>query len=176
MDLRHLTDRQKLWIGYGLGAAILVTCIGISLQSASAASLHVLLCLLGGAAGWIAGIVATPLDEDEKTKFSEIMKGFLALGSGYAIAKLEEPVVLAAKEMIKSDSLTLVTRVALFATCFLVGMLFTLVTRLYGETEDKRKQRRVTRLLAQAEEISESSGRPGRPNPSLELTTTFGDK
>jgi hypothetical protein len=93
-----------------------------------------------GAAGWTVGIVATPFDEEEQTKFSEILKGFLALGSGYAIAKLEGPIVEAATAAIKVDGSGIAVRIALFTTCFLVGLLFTLVTRLYGSAESESLQ------------------------------------
>jgi hypothetical protein len=154
VDMSRLTDAQKLWTGYVLGSAILVTCLVISGRSGTTASFHVLLCLLGGAAGWTVGIVATPFDEEEKTKFSEIWKGFLALGSGYAIAKLEDPIVAAVTTAIRADGSRVAVRVALFTTCFLVGLLFTLVSRLYGSTEEERKKKRIASLLAQAKEIA----------------------
>jgi len=154
IDMSRLTEIQKLWTGYALGGAILVTCLVISGLSGTTPSFHVLLCLLGGAAGWTVGIVATPFDEEEKTKFSEILKGFLALGSGYAIAKLEGPIVEAATAAIKVDGSGIAVRIALFTTCFLVGLLLTLVTRLYGSTEEERKKKRIANLLEQAKEIA----------------------
>jgi hypothetical protein len=153
--MRQPSDTQKLWFGYIVGAAIFTACLGVSAQGGRAALLHLLLCLLGVAAGWTVGIVATPLDESEETKFSALTKGFLALGSGYAIAKLENPIVSAATDTMKSDTaMTSLVGVALFSTCLLVGLLFTLVTRLYSESEGERKAKRRSALLKRAEEIS----------------------
>jgi len=152
--MRQLTDAQKLWTGYILGAAILLACLVISGLRLSGELFDILLCFLGGAAGWTIGILATPLDEEEKTKFSEIWKGFLALGSGYAIAKLEAPIVDAATAAIHADSPGVVVRVVLFTTCFLVGLLFTLVSRLYGGSGEERRKRRISSLLAQAKDIA----------------------
>jgi hypothetical protein len=149
-----LTDSQKLLIGYGLGTAFFLVCVGVSILAGDFVSLDLLLCLLGGTAGWTTGILATPLDEDERTTFTELAKGFLALGSGYAIGKLESPLVDAITVMVKTNGDTLSLRVSLFATCFFVGLLSTLVTRLYGESESKRKERRLARLLAQEKEIT----------------------
>lgn len=151
MDFRRLTDAEKLWTGYVLGAAILAGCLFIATSDVALSNL--LLCLLGGVAGWTAGILVTPYDEEEKTKFSEVSKGFLALGSGYVIAKLEDPIVEAATAALNDNTSGVLLSVALFVACFLVGFLFTLVSRLYGYTEAERKRRRIASLLAKSKEI-----------------------
>ena len=150
-----LADTHKLWIGYILGAVFFVACLAIAWQAPPAPWLEVLLCLLGGTAGWTVGIVSTPLDHDEKTKFSSLAKGFLALGSGYVIAELDGPIVAATTAMIEANGSAFVVRIALFSTCFLVGLLFTLVTRLYGENAVERKKRKVARLVEQANSVLE---------------------
>jgi Na+/melibiose symporter-like transporter len=113
------------------------------------------LCLLGGAAGWTAGILGTPLDSDERTSFSGIWKAFLAIGSGFVVAKLEGAIVRAVGKQLEASLQECAIAATLFSTCFLVGLLFTLVSRLYGGSEGTRKERRVAVLLAQAAEIAE---------------------
>jgi hypothetical protein len=68
--MSRLTDTHKLWTGYTLGGVILINCLVISGRSGTTASLHVLLCLLGGAVGWAVGIVAPPFAEPE-TRWQE---------------------------------------------------------------------------------------------------------
>jgi hypothetical protein len=150
-----MTEPQKLMIGYFLGGAFFIACLVIATRSPSSPWMEVVLCLFGGAAGWTTGILATPLDRDEKTRFSSLAKAFLAAGSGYAIAKLEQPIVDAFSNMLSNNGAVLAMRVSLFATCFLVGLLFTLVSRLYGEDSAERKRRKHARLLDQADQLLE---------------------
>jgi hypothetical protein len=112
-----LSDRVKLWIGYVFGILVFVGCLIISWRDGTNAPLHILLCLLGGVIGWTVGILATPFDEDERTKFSDIAKGVLALGSGYVVGKLEGPIVIAATDMVQKNGFLFSTRISLFGTC-----------------------------------------------------------
>ena len=150
-----MTESLKLWTGYVLGGVIFFVCLVLAYSSEKGPTVPLLLCLLGGAAGWTTGIMVTPLNEDEKTRFSGITKGFLALGSGFVIGKLEDSLVEATKKMISNEGEVLALLVLLFLVCLVVGFLFTLVTRLYGEKEVVRRQKNVARLLAQADEIAE---------------------
>jgi len=151
----NLSDAQKLWTGYVLGGLFFTACLLISASALSTPWLNVLICLLGAVSGWTAGIVATPFDDDERTKFLSLVKGFLALGSGYVIAKLEDPVVRAVEGMVQESGAALVMSVSLFCICFLVGLLFTLVTRMYGEGATERNERKRAQLLGTAQQIME---------------------
>ncbi|PSL80355.1 hypothetical protein C7T35_32860 [Variovorax sp. WS11] len=141
--------------GYAIGGAVFFACIVSALIGGEDRTFQVMLCLLGGSVGWAAGIVATPLSEDEKSKFSGIAKAFVALGSGYVIGKIEGQLVTLVSGLIASNTATLAFRVVLFLTCTTIGFLFTLVTRLYGTTEQEKRKKHEARLLGQAEEILE---------------------
>lgn len=150
--MSQFSDGQKLTIGYVLGSTIYVTCLGLAISD-SEPRLAVLLCLLGGAMGWTVGIVATPYNSEEKSKFSSLWKGFAALGSGYVIGKLESFIVNSLGEAISRNGKATLLFLSLFLSCFLVGLLFTLISRIYGESESTRKQRQIARALSRIEKI-----------------------
>jgi hypothetical protein len=147
------SDDTNLWIGYIIGVVVIGSCITIAFRGGENSALQVGLCLAGASIGWLAGIMATPVNEAEKTRFSEMMKAVLAVGSGYVIGKLEDDLVHAARSMIEEDGKLLALRVILFTTCLVVGLLFTLVTRLYGKSAQAKRERHTARLLQNAEKI-----------------------
>lgn len=147
-------DDMKM-AGYAIGGVVFIICTVLAVVGGENWPLQLALCILGGAIGWAAGIVATPQSDDEKSQFSSIGKAFVALGSGYVLGKLEGTLVTFASGLIASDSGTLAFRVVLFLACTTLGFLFTLVTRLYGTTEVDKRKRHEARLLKQAEEILE---------------------
>ena len=129
---------QNLFAGYFIGAVVFIGCILIALFGPTK-GLSTVLCLLGGASGWVVGIVATPKDEDDKAGFSNLTRGLLTLGSGYLVGKLADDVAAAVSSAIKQSPEQLEFNAFLFLTCFMIGLLYTLVTRLYGVSiEDKR--------------------------------------
>jgi hypothetical protein len=151
-----LTDDRKLRFGYVLGSVFYFGSLLFAAFEREWRTLALSICLLGGAAGWAAGILGTPLDDDERTRFSDIGKVFLTLGSAYALAKLETDIVSVIRLQLTQHPREIVMAASLFSTCFLVGLLFTLVTRLYGESEVGRRQRKVATLVAKADEIIKS--------------------
>lgn len=149
------TSAQKEMVGYWIGFGVAILTLLAALLGGENPGLQVTLCFLGGAIGWTVGILASPIDEDEKKNFGEISKAFLALGSGFVIGKLETTFVEEVKASLSEDGHLFSFRVALFLTLFTIGLLFTLIGRMYGEDVQKRRERKVARLLADAKRITD---------------------
>jgi hypothetical protein len=149
------TSAQKEMFGYRVGLTVAVLTLIAALFTGRDPGLQVTLCFLGGASGWAVGILASPLDEDEKRHFGDLSKAFVALGSGYVIGKLEGSFVSAIADAIKQDGQLFSFRVALFLTLFTIGLLFTMIGRMYGEDAAKRRERKIAHLLSEAEKITE---------------------
>jgi len=113
--------------------------LACTLLGQSTPILHVLLCLFGGALGWVIGIAISPLDAGEKKQFSDWVKAITALISGYVVAKLDT-ILQSAWSAAAGDHELLVARLLLFGTCFLLTALFTFVGRRYlrGSEEERR--------------------------------------
>ena len=155
MNIRLLKDEEKLAIGSLLGLLVLAATLTLSFFSAQPWSVNVALCLAGSSIGWLAGIFATPFGDDEKTAFTDLAKGFLALGTGFLLAKFDKIMVDGIDLFSKSHPEVLVLRLALFATSFVIGFLFTLIFRLYGVDEAERKARKLAKLAAEAKRACE---------------------
>lgn len=159
--LKHLTSEHKLAIGSVLGAAFLLTALILAFCDKSR-SLSIMLCLFGAATGWLTGILISPDNDDEKSTFSGLAKGFLALGTGFVLAKFDKIIVDSVAEAMKTAAEEFVFRAVLFATCFVIGFLFTLVFRLYGVSVADRKSKleknlKRAALIANAELEAELS-------------------
>lgn len=150
MNIRYPTDPEKLAFGSAFGLIFVALCLVLSFFVKESWALQVALCLCGAAGGWLTGILVSPSDDEEKKTFSDLAKGFLAFGSGFVVAKFDKVIVDEVSGMIRLDPSLLVARVALFATCFLVGLLFTIVYRLYGTDPEQRKKDKVARLEREA--------------------------
>src|SRR6266496_4443122 len=81
------SDMLKMSIGYLLGSVFLVTILCFAIRSGR---LEVMLCLSGGIAGWLAGILATPQDDEEAKVFPEYAKGIAAFLSGFVVARADK--------------------------------------------------------------------------------------
>lgn len=149
------SDETKIGIGYGIGTVVVVATLVCAYVGGSNAPLQLMLCLLGGALGWTVGIVLSPLDEDEGSTFGSMGKAAAAVLSGFAAAKLEEPVVKEVANALAQDGHLYSLRVTLFLTMFVIGFLFTLISRLYGQDATERRKRRQARLLAGAAALIE---------------------
>lgn len=143
----------KILIGYGIGGLVSLSTIACAFVGGESWPLQVTLCFLGGAVGWTVGIVLSPLDEEEGTRFGSMSKAFVALFSGFTIAKLEEPIVQGVRVALEQDGHLYSFRICLFMTLFVIGFLFTLISRLYSEDAALRRSKRQARLLAEAENL-----------------------
>lgn len=150
MSLRLLSDVEKLLIGSVLGFVFLVAALVLSFFAKEPYAVHISLCLLGASTGWLTGILASPFTEEEKSRFTDLAKGFLALGTGFVLAKFDGIIVAGIQRGSTNDPDLLVLRLALFATCFVIGFLFTIVFRLYGIDDAERKRRKLTKLRQEA--------------------------
>jgi uncharacterized membrane protein YjjB (DUF3815 family) len=121
-------DRFKLISGYVLGGLAYAACFAIAIQI-ERWWLNVLLCLFGGILGWCVGMFISPLDQNEKSEFTDYGKALSAFVSGFAIAKLDRVF----SGMTANDVLTAITagRILLFGTTFCLGLQFTFVGRRY---------------------------------------------
>ncbi len=146
-------EDTKIYIGYAFGFAVAFATFLCASKGGTDAPLQFSLCLLGGASGWALGILLSPIDDDETTKFGAMGKAAAALLSGYAVAKLEPAIVKQTENSLEGHGHLYSFRVALFLTMFVVGFLFPLISRLYGEDVKKRRERRQAQLLSRAEEI-----------------------
>jgi hypothetical protein len=146
MELRYPTDLAKLYFGYGFGLLFFFGCLAIAFFAGENLPLQVALCLLGVTSGWVTGILASPLGDEETKTFTDLAQGFLALGSGFVVAKFDTLIVSEVTKAVHAHGELFALRGALFAICFLVGFLFTIVTRLYDTDPVKRKKEKLIRL------------------------------
>jgi len=116
-------------IGYGLGVAVLITCLVIAslMRPHGEWWLNVSLCLFGMAAGWTIGVLLSPMTATEETKFTGYGKALSAFVTGFVVAKLE--LVLKSFDFTQTDPEVMLGRILLFATTFVVGFQSTFMAR-----------------------------------------------
>jgi len=125
----ELLSKSGAFLGYLLGIPWLLWLFWAAFAMGGSLSLNILLLLGGGLAGWILGVLVTPLP-NEVSRFSEFGKTITAFVSGFLLSKFERIFNLAITQ--KSDvSDLLVSRVLLAAASLMLGILFTFVWRSY---------------------------------------------
>jgi len=108
-----------VWVSWELGN-----------NTARAFTLNILLCLLGAALGWGAGILATPIAEDDTSHFARLGQIISAFFSGYIVSKLDrflERALYSGEQLIP----TAWERIGLFVVSFLVMLIVVFVNRWY---------------------------------------------
>ena len=116
-------------LGYVLGIVWLAGLIWAAFSIGGSLSLNVLILLGSGLAGWILGVLVTPLPH-EASSFSQYGKTITAFASGFLLSKFERLFDLVITQ--KSDvSDTFVSRMLLAAASLMLGILFTFVWRSY---------------------------------------------
>jgi hypothetical protein len=93
-------------------------------------TLNILVCLLGAALGWGAGILATPIAEDDTTHFAKLAQIISAFLSGYLVSKLDrflERALYSGEQLIPSAW----ERTGLFVVSFLVMLIVVFINRWY---------------------------------------------
>ena len=146
------TDALKIGAGYFLGSLAFAVCIYAAWTVGTRPMLQVLICIFGGVLGWVVGILITPLNEGEKKQFSDYAKAVSALISGYVLGKLESFFQSPMMATATADSESLALRALLLLICFLLGVLFTFISRRYvtGSEEERRAKRE--KLLTEVRE------------------------
>jgi hypothetical protein len=99
-------------------------------NNARAFTLNILVCLLGAALGWGAGILATPIAEDDTTHFAKLAQIISAFLSGYLVSKLDrflERALYSGEQLIASAW----ERTGLFVVSFLVMLIVVFINRWY---------------------------------------------
>jgi len=150
------TNAEKERYGYWIGAVVAALTVLCALVGGENKPLQVALCFLGGATGWTLGIAATPLDDTEKTHFSGLVKTVAAFVSGVLVAKLLPEIGDLVAAEFKRDGQLFSFRITLFSTLLVIGFLFTLIGRLYGEDPCVRCERKDKALLSKAQLALES--------------------
>jgi len=99
-------------------------------NNARAFTLNILLCLLGAALGWGAGILATPIAEDDASHFARLGQIISAFVSGYMVSKIDrflERALYSGEQLIP----TAWERIGLFVVSFLVMLIVVFINRWY---------------------------------------------
>jgi hypothetical protein len=141
----NTTDAFKIIASYMIGGIAVAFCIYTAWSTAleSAKYLQVLICIVGGALGWILGLLLTPSSEGEKKQFSEWGKAFAALVSGFGLAQITTLIEWARTGWQGANSETGAIRALLFACTLLIGGLVTYISRLHvrGTADEERARR-----------------------------------
>jgi uncharacterized membrane protein len=121
--------------GFLLGAAAYAACIYIAFQFGDAVWSNVLICIFGGAFGWLVGILGSPRTTSEKREFSTYLNAVLTFITGFVVAKVDR--LFEGPQ--QPDVMELVTnRLLLFAATFCLGALVTFVWRRRDVAPDPR--------------------------------------
>jgi hypothetical protein len=92
--------------------------------------LNLITCLLGAALGWGAGILATPIAEDDTSHFARLGQIISAFLSGYLVSKIDrflERALYSGEQLIP----TAWERIGLFVLSFLVMLIVVFINRWY---------------------------------------------
>lgn len=152
---KHAADVFKIGVSYVVGSAALVFCLYTAgTHGKTDHYIQVLICILGGVLGWMAGLALTPSSANEKKAFTEYGKAIATFGSGFGLAKLE---ALAHwfkdNHYLYADTNTAWTQALLFVCCFFILGLFTYISRLHVGEADERQIKREKAYVELAEAI-----------------------
>lgn len=136
----HLADVFKIGASYLVGSVALAFCLFTAWRYNGGSYVQVLICILGGVLGWIAGLAVTPSSADEKKTFTEYGKVIATFLSGFGLAQLKGFLDwLQVPEQATDD---LIVKSLLFVCCFFIVGLFTYISRLHvGEADALQKKR-----------------------------------
>jgi hypothetical protein len=112
-----------------MGLAALLALIAACFNVGSDKWINMLLLIFGGLLGWVTGILATPLDSDEKSQFSTYAAAISTFLSGFLVAKLDKLFDMATEGgTLTSQS---IGSALIFGSSVVLGALFTFVGRKY---------------------------------------------
>lgn len=113
-----------------LNLMLLVLCFVMS-DSNVTRGVNLTVVILGFALGWFTGIVATPYNQKEQSRFEIYTKAISLFLSGYALAKIDRVI----EQLISVDTLhdqLIVFRILAFASGFLITLIAVFVFRQYA--------------------------------------------
>ena len=131
----------KVTIGYVLGIVAYIGCLVMAWylsEIAAARCINLLLCIFGGTAGWVTGILITP-KKGEAKDFEKIGGALLTFVTGFGVAKLDQLFGLALDNQSALFDELFIGRVLFAATTFLIGALFVFVGRRYWQDDPVSK-------------------------------------
>jgi hypothetical protein len=122
----HKWRMAKVTAGYCVGITVAIFVLAVAYNGANG-QLQILLCLAGGAGGWITGILFAPKAGD-LSQFETFRNAIGAFFGGYIVSKLDGLLATTVTQQVLSDPVV-VERFLLFAVSFMIGLLFTFVGR-----------------------------------------------
>lgn len=108
----------------------------------------VMICVLGAILGWVAGIIASPVDPNEKNRFVSFGRAASAFLSGYVLSKFDKPFTKLVDRL--SDDIVKGTiletqfaqidqfRIISFICTFFLSMITVYVFRLYDKSPGEK--------------------------------------
>ena len=102
-------------------------------ESAQERAVTVVVGVLGGALGWVLGILSSPYDKQERNQFSEYAKIVYGFLTGYLVSKADRLFELALADRLFSTD-AFVFRVLYFLAAFFLAFLIAFVGRRYERT------------------------------------------
>jgi hypothetical protein len=121
---------------FGVGAFIVTAVAAVELGGGGAASnstsrwVNVLVLITATLLGWCGGILLTPHNSSEQKRFTEYGAAISTFLSGFVLAKVDRVFEDTFDDAgLLSD--TAIARTLIFASGFLLGGLFTFISRLY---------------------------------------------
>jgi len=128
-------------IGGILGGWILILCVFVSslwlhrTGDWRGYSITALVGLSGIAVGWLVGLLASPYDRSEKTRFAKYSEVISAFLGGYVLSKIDPTLslILSNDNLIRNPIYG--ARVLVFVTCLITAAITMYVYRLYDHLE-----------------------------------------
>lgn len=152
-------DAFKIVASYLIGFAAISYCLYVAATKGENFHLQLLICILGGAIGWIAGLLLTPDSEGEKRRFSEAGKMLAALAAGFGVGKADDISLWIKPYLISGSNEHITVRALLFFCSLLIAGLFTYISRLHVRDELELLRKRREELLLEASETLEKISR-----------------
>jgi hypothetical protein len=137
------TEPPKSWLGryrvavmsanimaVAFNSILIWACWQLGNNDSKAFTLNILLCLLGAAIGWGAGILATPIAQDDTAQFAKVGQIISALVTGYIVSKLDR---FLERVLYSSDQPNTIAweRFCLFLVALLVMLIVVFINRWY---------------------------------------------
>lgn len=128
---QHVKLALTVIVGLGILLSVLTLFIGPAWDDVP---FNLLICCTGIALGWVAGLISSPLDKVEKSRFSAATKILSAFVSGYILSKLDTYLeIIKGKNVVFNE---LLLGRGLFLLCFAV---FAALTVYYLRSYDARQ-------------------------------------
>jgi len=121
----------NVFTGYVLGTATYVGLAVVCCYCGMDVWLNYALLFFGSLVGWVAGILATPDDPDQKRMFTAYAKAISLFVSGFIVAKVDRLFESATADGALPGPIV-VGQLVIFGSAVLLGALFTFIGRKYA--------------------------------------------